>query len=103
MINIASNGHRKAYGIKHYNLDTVEDLKDLNPRKMVVGTTAFIIDTSQYYMVNGSYEWKEINPHSGSGGSSNVPGDDDEVIYDGGGIEDSETPSDENIYEGGGV
>ena len=100
MINIAANGHRKAYGIKHYNLDTVEELKTLDPVGEVMGTTAFIISTSQYYMVNGSNEWKEINP---KGSGSSTPEDDDEIIYDGGGIEDDDIPSDENIYEGGGV
>ena len=99
MINIAANGNKKAYGIKHYNLDTVEDLKELDPSYLVMGTTAFIINDSKYYMVNGSNEWKEINPRNSGGGSSD-PDDKNEVIYDGGGIEGA---FDENIYEGGGV
>lgn len=99
MINIAANGNKKAYGIKHYNLDTVEELANLDPKYEIMGTTAFIINNSKYYMVNGSNEWTEIHP---KGSGSTTPDTDDEVIYDGGGV-DGETSDDENIYEGGGV
>ena len=97
MINIARNGNKKAYGIKHYNLDTVEELNELDPKRQVMGTTAFVISTSQYYMVNGSGEWKQINPKGGS----TTP--DDEIIYDGGGIENTIPGDDDSIYEGGDV
>lgn len=96
MINIARNGNKKAYGIKHYNLDTVEELNELDPQRQVMGTTAFVISTSQYYMVNGSGEWKQINPKGGS----TTP--DDEITYDGGGVEGDDA-DDNNIYEGGDV
>jgi hypothetical protein len=97
MINIARNGNKKAYGIKHYNLDTVEELNELNPQRQAMGTTAFIISTSQYYMVNGSGEWKEINPRGGS----TTP--EDEIIYDGGGVDNEGIEDDNSIYEGGDV
>ena len=58
-----------------------------------MGTTAFIIETSQRYMLNGSKEWKKITLSAGNGGGS---GGNDE-IYDGGGVEG------EDIYDGGGV
>ena len=74
-----------------------------------MGTTAFVIETSQRYMLNGSTEWKKINVAIGGGGS----GGNDE-IYDGGGVEGpndiydgggvgGDIPSDDNTYEGGGV
>jgi hypothetical protein len=47
-------------------------------------------------MVNGSGEWKQINPKGGS----TTP--DDEIIYDGGGVE-GDGADDNNIYEGGDV
>lgn len=100
MINIARNGNKKAYGIKHYNLDTVDDLNALDPSRLVMGTTAFIISTSKYYMVNGSNEWKEINP-KGSGGTT--PDINNEIIYDGGGVDDEIASDDDTIYEGGDV
>ena len=78
--------------------DDVNDLDTL-PKNCPQGSTAFVIETSQRYMLNGSKEWKKINSLGGSEPGVN-PGDD--FIYDGGGVED-ETPSDDNIYEGGGV
>ena len=67
-----------------------------------MGTTAFIIDSSKYYMVNGSGVWKQINPQTSSGGCGTTPDIDDEIIYEGGGVE-SDNVDDEVIYEGGGV
>lgn len=102
MISIGANRNRKAYGIKHYNLDTESDLTRIDVSYEVMGTTAFVIETSQRYMLNGSKEWKKIAPIGGGGSGGGDSGDD--VIYDGGGVEGSDDiPSDENIYEGGGV
>lgn len=107
MISIGANRNRKAYGIKHYNLDTEAELQNINVEREVMGTTAFVIETSQRYMLNGSKEWKKINVGQGGGGS----GGNDE-IYDGGGVEGPNdiydgggvgSPSDDNTYEGGGV
>ena len=39
MITIGSNGQRIAYGIKHYNLDSEEDLKKLQTRNEPMGST----------------------------------------------------------------
>lgn len=93
MISIGANRNRLAYGIKHYNLDTESDLQKINTSKEVMGTTAFVIETSQRYILNGSKEWKKIISTSGSGGGSS--GGDE--IYDGGGVDG------EDIYDGGGV
>ena len=102
MISIGANGNRKAYGIKHYNLDTEVELIKLSPIKLAMGTTAFIIENSKHYMVNGSHEWKEVNPKGNNPGGGDIPDIDEEVIYDGGGVDDS-TTGDDTIYEGGGV
>ena len=91
MISVGANRNRKAYGIKHYNIDTEQDLHDIDVDYEIMGTTAFVIETSQHYMLNGSKEWKKIKVGSGSGGGSN------DEIYDGGGVEG------EDIYDGGGV
>ena len=93
MISIGANRNRKAYGIKHYNLDTEAELQKINVDREVMGTTAFVIETSQRYMLNGSKIWKKIATAMSGGGS----GSNDE-IYDGGGVE-----SGEDIYDGGGV
>ena len=80
----------------------------------MMGTTAFVIETSQQYMLNGAKEWKKIKTANNSGGGSS--GDE---IYDGGGVENNEDiydgggvggdsssntpPSNDDVYEGGGV
>ena len=107
MISIGANRNRKAYGIKHYNLDTESELSKINVNREVMGTTAFVIETSQRYMLNGSKEWKKINVATNGGGTGG-----NDFVYDGGGVENDENiydgggvgnGSDDNIYEGGGV
>ena len=89
MITIGANGEKIAYGVKHFNLDTNDDLQKMPKNDLYMGSTVFVISTSKYYMLNGNYEWIEISPFgsssSGGGGNegdSDVPSGD--VIYDGG-------------------
>ena len=94
MVNIGSNGNRIAYGIKHFNLDEVVDLADLNKATLTPGSTVFIISTSKYYMLNGQKKWIEINPFSLNGGGGSNPGGgsggSSDNIYDGGSIDGSD-------------
>ena len=100
MINIASNSDKIAYGIKHFNLDDIVDLTDLNKSQLTPGSTVFIISTSKYYMLNGGKKWVEINPfglgNSSSGGNGDSEGDEgggnsgSGEIYDGGSIDGSD-------------
>lgn len=84
MINIRANGNKMAYGIKHFILDTAADMGDLERQNLIPGSTAFIISSSEYYMLNGSLNWIKINPSDiGGGGSSDGPEDE----YDGGSID----------------
>lgn len=46
MINIASNSDKITYGIKHFNLDEVVDLPNLNKSQLTPGSTVFIIENS---------------------------------------------------------
>lgn len=85
MISIGANGERIAYGIKHYNVDTKAELDALDITFEVMGTTAFVIENSKYYMLNGSKQWKEIWPY-GSGSGSDTPEQGEHVIYEGGGV-----------------
>ena len=59
MINMSSQSGHTTYGLKEYILDTPEDLQDL-PITDKMGSTAFIISTSQVYMINSKGEWKEV-------------------------------------------
>ena len=99
MITIGANGRKIHYGIKHYNLDTEQDLVNLPTTNEYTGCTCFVISTSKYYMLNSDNEWIEIQPfgkggNTSSGGGSgggDIPGEDDNptqdnVIYDGGWI-----------------
>lgn len=94
MIMMGANGQKIAYGIKHYNLDDENDLKQLPVDFETMGCTAFVISTSKYYMLNSSRKWIEITPFgnsvsSGEGGGGDTPdtpdtpGSDD-IIYEGG-------------------
>ena len=88
MISIGANGEKIAYGLKHYNVDTFAELQELTHELM--GTTAFVIENSKYYMVNGSKQWKEIRPYgTGSGGSGggDEPDSGKDIVYDGGGVQ----------------
>ena len=81
MITIGANGQKIAYGIKHYNVDTAAELANLDPTYEFMGTTAFIIENSKYYMLNGSKQWIEISPFGESTGGG---GAGDTIIYNGG-------------------
>ena len=59
MINLLSQSGHQAYGIKEYALDEPADLDNL-PVTDKMGSTAFIISTSQVYMINSKGEWKEV-------------------------------------------
>jgi hypothetical protein len=98
LITIGKNGERIAYGIKHYNLDTEADLKNLPIHNVRMGTTCFVISTSKYYMLNSDSEWIEISPFS-AGSTSSGGGDSDSGSGDGGSGDGD--PSDDIIYEGG--
>lgn len=95
MISLGSNGQKIAYGIKHYNLDTEEDLSKLPVERERMGCTCFVISTSKYYMLNSKLKWIEITP-LGKVVSSSTDSD-----IDGDGIPDSEDSSIDVTYEGG--
>lgn len=87
MITIGANGERIAYGIKHYNLDTEEDLNNLPIKGEQMGATCFVISTSKYYMLNSDYKWIQITPFgqvvgSGSGGDNGSGSS--HIVYEGG-------------------
>ena len=99
MILIGANGKRVAYGIKHYNLDTEEDLKKMPTTNEYMGCTCFVISNSKYYMLNSQKTWIEITPFgkvvSSNGGNGDGNGDNDNPT-------DPTPPTgDDIIYEGG--
>ena len=99
---IKSNSNKIAYGVKRYVLDVENDLNKISLSTTYPGSTAFIIDTSTTYMLNNAYQWKKIksSSNSNSGSNSGSGSGSDDVIWDGGEVED---PSDDNIWDGGDI
>lgn len=103
MFTIYSNGNRKSYGIKHYDLDTIDDLKLMEKKDITPGSTIFIINSSKYYKLNSQKKWIEIFPYSNS---SNGGSDIDDPNYDGGSIDGSDPGQDGpggGSYDGGSI
>ncbi len=95
MITLHSHRNQITYGIEHFILDTLDDLKELNKKSLKPGSTIFVIDNSKYYMLNGKNSWVEINPYgmnhssnsgSGSGGNDGSGGEN----FNGGSIDGSD-------------
>ena len=88
----AEHGELK-YGVYDLIYDTMDDfnknVKSVFINDVQAGSTAFIIDTSKKYMLNNKGKWIEISVgNSSSGGGGSTGGDDyDEVIYDGGNMD----------------
>lgn len=59
MIGIMKNGGHTTYGLKEYVVDSTEDINSL-PLDGVMGSTAFVIETGDVYMLNGKKEWVKI-------------------------------------------
>lgn len=88
MYGLTHENGRAVYGLKHFVLDTEAEVKNLPTDDMLIpGSTAFVISTSNSYMLNNQNSWVKINLSNGSGGSSNPdPGTDNTYIWDGGDV-----------------
>lgn len=91
---ISSQAGKVTYNLKELVADTYNDISKINVTSLAPGSTVFVIDTSECYMLNSKKEWKLVYLNQ---------------VYDGGGIElpsDNDNPSNEDdhiIYDGGGV
>lgn len=74
----ASNG-KIGYNVKHYIVDEFDDMKKL-PTSAAAGSTAFVVLTSQSFMLNNKREWVEFTP----AGSQIPQPADTSIIWDGG-------------------
>ena len=83
MFSIYANSNKIVHGQKEFLIDTIDDLSKVPTAKLTPGTTAFVISSSQYYMLNHNQEWVKVYLTGNS--SSSDPGDTPQiVIYDGG-------------------
>ena len=84
MISIASQFGQVQYNVVKLILDTADDIINL-PRDVKPGSTAFVIETSTWYMMNNQGEWKEVDlGSSGGSGGGGGGGSSNETIYEGG-------------------
>lgn len=85
MWNIVAN-RDKAYGVRAFVCDTTADLEDLPLKGCAQGSTAFIIENSKTYMLNGSKEWTAVTVSASGSSTDSKPtaGDSDYTIVDGG-------------------
>lgn len=62
MISIYSQNGEVEYKITEYTLDTPNDLEELKitGKNAAPGSSAFIISTSEVYMLNNKREWVKI-------------------------------------------
>ena len=86
---IYSNGQR-ANMVREFVVDNKADMNTILTDQLLPGSTCFVINESQWYMLNHSYEWVSvsINGH---------------VIYDGGDEDPNSSLNngDHIIYNGG--
>ena len=63
MYSLYAHGEDIAYGINKYIADTETDI-ELLPTNVAPGSSAFVISTSQTYMLNNKREWINIQSNS---------------------------------------
>lgn len=54
---------KDSYGIRNYIVDTEDDLNTFDVDNLSMGTSCFVINTSNYYMLNSKKEWIQIDPY----------------------------------------
>lgn len=59
MIGIMKNSGHVTYGLKEYVVDSESDI-ELLPVDGVMGSSAFVIESGEVYMLNGKKEWVKI-------------------------------------------
>lgn len=67
---ITSNSGKTHYALRQYVCDTNADIVDLPIDNVWVGSTAFIIESGETYMLNSALNWVKVELGSGGGGSS---------------------------------
>lgn len=66
---IISSGGKASHNQNEYVCDTAAELGDIPKSSLKMGSVAFVIESSQWYMWNGTKMWKKISMSGGSGGA----------------------------------
>lgn len=93
-----SNG-RVPNQVKEFTVDAKSDIDSIDISQILPGSRAFVIDDSQWYMLNNQWQWKPVDLGSGSSSGGGGSEDYDHIYYDGG-SEDGDT-TDRINYDGG--
>lgn len=91
--NIVVNNGKINYGIKHFVVDTINDMKQLPPTSQP-GSTAYCFATQKKYILDNQGYWREMTSNSSNSGSSTDSDQDVEITYDGGQIGTNDTSTD---------
>lgn len=84
MITVGKNRSNKPfYNMAEFLCDFETDVANL-PTNRGAGSTAKVIETGNVYMLNNLHQWVLQPKSSSGGGSGDIPGEGDTVIYDGG-------------------
>ena len=99
MYSILSNSGRRVYGVKHYMVETLADI-DAIPLLATVapGSTALVAATQEKYILTKERVWMPLGNSGGSGPSTG-----DDVIYEGGDIDQDISAVFDIYYDGGNV
>lgn len=65
---ITSNSGKTHYALQQYVCDTNADIIDLPVDNVWVGSTAFVIDSGETYMLNSALNWVKVDLGGGGGG-----------------------------------
>ena len=98
---IQSQAGKTTYNIKELLIDTYSDIASINVKTLAPGSTVFVIDKSEHYMLNNKFEWVKVSIGGGNNVLSGAVSGEVELIYDGGEIDGA--PDLSVVYEGGEV
>ena len=94
MFNILANGNKLVYGIKKFMVKNVADIKTLpTDNSISCGSTVLVTSTGETYILDPERHWVKYRSASYGAG--------EEVIYEGGDLNESDPEDEEVDYDGG--
>lgn len=81
MFQIFSNSGTKAYGVKSFIVDRLEDISTIPTQNLEMGSECFVISSSQSYMLNSDKQWVAVTKPNNNNDDSSTP---QIIIYEGG-------------------
>lgn len=96
MYSILANGSKRVYGVKTFMVETLADIDEIPLLTTIApGSVAIVANTSKKYVLTRERVWMPLN-------GSQEEGTTEEIIYEGGNIEQGVDTADID-YEGGEV